>query len=655
MLNKKALRKFVDGSPAPPIPPDHGLLHAQQIDYIVRADVKIIDRHRTLVLYIYDRKQAAGGDTAPVWTMFQACGAYITLARRPDGTTFWRTAAFERLANCWGFASKCAFYSSRDQNRVSRYFHDDSPDFAPLVNAQDKILNRRRQERERRRDNAVRARMKGLPALPRDLAHWAHRNVMPAYFIYNHARGGKAAGICSSCGQEAALSGVKHNAKGICPHCGRTLTMKPRGRIARLYDRDTCQVIQQTKTGEIVVRIIKACCSYWDEKPKTVVYESARQFIRLDRDGIVKCDSYYYSYAGSKWKHGSRPVPFPYQYHFELDMCGHVYCGNLSRSLRGTPWQYCPVRIFYEHFRGPMEMIPFLTAHIKHPRLEHLIKTGFYNLASDLVYRGGYGLELDEAQKRTHRILRVGAEDVDYLRNMDIDLSSLKTFQDYCRRNLKDRQRLLTWQLDKKVGRDIEPALEHMTAHKFIRYMELQYSALQYRLTKYKTPRYPSMQDLVTEYRDYLNMCRKLGYDTLNSFVLYPKDLQKAHDNAAHRVKVKADAQLRRDFTAAMKAITRHLDFEMNGMKILIPSNPDEIIAEGQALHHCVGTYVERVAKHECIILFLRQSGSPDKPFFTVEIRNRKAVQVRGMRNCPATPDVQAFVDHYEKQILSAA
>lgn len=91
MLNKKALRKFADGSPAPPIPPDHGLLHAQQIDYIVRTDVKIIDRHRTLVLYIYDRKQAAGGDTAPVWTMFQACGAYVTLARRPDGTTFWRT------------------------------------------------------------------------------------------------------------------------------------------------------------------------------------------------------------------------------------------------------------------------------------------------------------------------------------------------------------------------------------------------------------------------------------------------------------------------------------------------------------------------------------------------------------------------------------
>lgn len=655
MLNKKALRKFADGSPAPPIPPDHGLLHAQQIDYIVRADVKIIDRHRTLVLYIYDRKQAAGGDTAPVWTMFQACGAYITLARRPDGTTFWRTAAFEKLANYWGFASKCAFYSSRDQNRVSRYFHDDSPDFAPLVNAQDKILNHRRQERERRRDNAVRARMKGLPALPRDLARWAHRNVMPAYFIYNHARGGKAAGICSSCGQEAALSGVKHNAKGICPHCGRTLTMKPRGRLGRLYDRETLQVIQRMKTGEVAVRIIKACCSYYGDHPGTVVYENARQLVRLDRDGIVHHDDYYYSYSESKWKRGHRPVPFPYRYNYEPDICGHVYCGNLPRALRGTPWQYCPVQSFYEHFREPMEMTPFLAAYVDHPRLEHLIKTGFYSLASDLAYRGSYGLDLDESQSRTHRILRVGAEDVGFLRDIDINAASLKIFQGYCQKGLKGRQRLLAWQREQKVDRDIEPALAYMTPHKFMRYLDTQYQALQYRLTQYKSQRYRRMQDLVAEYRDYLDICRKLGYDLDSNSVLFPKDLQKAHDRSARRAKVKANAQLRRDFTAAMKAISRHLDFELDGMKILVPSSPDEIIAEGQALHHCVGSYVERVAKHECIILFLRQSSNIEQPFYTMEVRNRKAVQVRGLQNCPATPEVKAFVDRYEKQILLAA
>ena len=44
-----------------------------------------------------------------------------------------------------------------------------------------------------------------------------------------------------------------------------------------------------------------------------------------------------------------------------------------------------------------------------------------------------------------------------------------------------------------------------------------------------------------------------------------------------------------------------------------------------------------------------------DKPFYTLEIKNRKAVQVRGLKNCPATPEVQAVVDRFESQVLMAA
>lgn len=655
MLNKKAIRRFISENPVPAIPPNHGLLQAQQIDYIVRTAVKIIDRHRMLVLYVYSREQAADGNAVPTWTVFQTGDDYITFSRRSDGTTHWRASAFERLGDSWNFVNRCAFYSSSDRQRMNRYFHDDGSGFMPLLRAQNRILNHRRQKRERQRDKIIRARMKHLPPLPHGLADWALGNVMPAYFIYDHARGGSATGTCSSCGQESILAGVKHNARGICPHCGRELIMKPRGRTGHLCDRETFQVIQGTKSGELVVRIVKACHSYRKENPGTAVYENARQFIRLDRDGSVKCESYYYSYPEAKWKHGNRPVPFHYQYNFESDTCGHVYSGNLPRTLRGTPWQYCPVWTYYGHFHEPMEMLPFLTAYVKHPRLEHLVKTGFYSLASDMVYGRSYGLNLDESRNRTHQILRVGAEDVGFLRDIDIAAAPLKIFQGYCQKGLKDRQRLLMWQQERKVDRDIEPALEHMTPHKVMRYLDTQYGTLQHRLTQYKTQRYRKMQDLVTEYKDYLDMCSKLGYDLNSNSVLFPKDLQKAHDSAAHRAKVKADAQLRRDFVTAMKAISGHLDFEADGMKIVLPSTPDEIIAEGQALHHCVGTYVERVAKHECIILFLRQSSNMDKPFYTLEIRNRKAVQVRGLKNCPATPEVQAVVDRFESQVLMAA
>ncbi len=136
--------------------------------------------------------------------------------------------------------------------------------------------------------------------------------------------------------------------------------------------------------------------------------------------------------------------------------------------------------------------------------------------------------------------------------------------------------------------------------------------------------------------------------------MLYPRDLQKAHDRVQGRVKARANAQLRRDFKTAMQAISGHLDFEQDGMRIVLPSGPEELAAKGNALHHCVGTYADRVAKHECIILFLRQCEDVEKPFFTIEVRGGKITQVRGMKNCPATPEVDAFVAQWERRVLQA-
>ena len=202
-----------------------------------------------------------------------------------------------------------------------------------------------------------------------------------------------------------------------------------------------------------------------------------------------------------------------------------------------------------------MQLLPFLTAHLEHPRLEHLVKVGFYNLVSDLVYLIYASSGLDETQNRTHRLLGVAAEDVPFLRDMDADLPALIMFREYCQQNLKDRQTLLRWQLDRKVERNILPALDHMTAHRFMRYLDGQHSFLQYRKTQYGGLHYNSMQALVTEYRDYLDMCGKLGCDMTSSSILYPKDLQKAHDKLTHRIKLKADAQMRKDFKIAYQNI----------------------------------------------------------------------------------------------------
>ena len=90
----------------------------------------------------------------------------------------------------------------------------------------------------------------------------------------------------------------------------------------------------------------------------------------------------------------------------------------------------------------------------------------------------------------------------------------------------------------------------------------------------------------------------------------------------------------------------------MDGMKVMVPAVPKDLVSEGHALHHCVGSYVGCMAKGECAILFLRRCAEEGKPFYTIEVRDGEVAQVRGMRNCGPTPEVSRFMKRWKEEVL---
>ena len=63
----------------------------------------------------------------------------------------------------------------------------------------------------------------------------------------------------------------------------------------------------------------------------------------------------------------------------------------------------------------------------------------------------------------------------------------------------------------------------------------------------------------------------------------------------------------------------------------IIPHSPQDLINEGDALHHCVGRmgYDEKFAKEQSLIFFIRVVSEPDKPLVTVEysLSQKKVLQ----------------------------
>ena len=75
-------------------------------------------------------------------------------------------------------------------------------------------------------------------------------------------------------------------------------------------------------------------------------------------------------------------------------------------------------------------------------------------------------------------------------------------------------------------------------------------------------------------------------------------------------------------------------DYSDEKYAIVVPKTPSDIINEGTKLHHCVKTYIKKILQQETIILFLRKNNELDIPYFTIELRGDKVVQIHGAFNC---------------------
>ena len=654
-IDKKACRQFLE--PLRPPVSDCGLFLVSALKYIIRTAVKIVGHRRLLVLCLYVRGDDDAPDSKPklAYTMFQASDSFITYDHDPNRKNPWRTVMLENLERDYYFTQdQCAFYSRQDEQRVLNFCKDHSDDGVHVLGRyQQCIRDKETKLRVHRRQKKVVDEFHCLRPLPKGVKAWLCRDVLPAYFFYDYHKGAKRVrGVCSACEQEFELKGVRHNTKGTCPCCGRVFTMKSNKKRGRIGDRETASVVQRLRENELVIRILKA--SRWqprDSAAEVSFYEATRVIIRLTGKGKAETFPYHYECYNAvltPWKKGYPPVMYLYGRNFNAETCGYLYTGNLVKELKGTPWEYCQIGAFYEGVQDQMEVAPYLSAYPTIPAIEFFVKLKLFWLASQIVYRGNYenGQHIVDLNGRNLReILQIEPNDLYWLQNSQSGLRDLFLLRILRREGHRPDETFFTWLNAHKISDTdcFERALQYTTPHKLMRYLDKQFA-------KTDLNSYPGARGILSDYKDYLGFCTELNYDLRNEFVLFPKHLKAAHDEASSRMKYKRVEQYDPQIAAMRDRLKRQYQFKSKGLIVMPPHSAQEIVAEGQKLHHCVGGYAKSMANHECAILFIRQEDQQDKPFYTVEVQKDKIIQARGRNNRAPTQEVQDFLDAWKKK-----
>lgn len=660
-IDKRACRKFA--MPELEFNLNEGVLHVESCPYIIRTAVRNIAGQRILVLYIYQRESILAGSIKPRWVMFHSRDDFATLSFREDAKATWQCSTLGSLDRIGGFDSKCAFYRQQDESRVARFCKCERGAISMLGYLQRLISYRKELERKWKKQRAIIDRMKYVPVLPRDLKGFIHREVMPQYIFYDYQRKAPGHAYCTACRHEVRIAAAKHNTSGLCPRCKKKITFKCRGRRGRIFDRETVQVLQKAEGNGLVLRIIKVYRSFADSDIPNhfEIWENSRQFITLSSSGQCSVDAYYYHYkAGydlTPWCNGYRPVFDRWKYNFTADMSGVLYQRNLSDTLKDTPWVYSQLEAFsgIASFSG---VATFLSAYIKRPKIEHLIKMKLYRLVSGIIY-GGYSYSALQAinfnGENMRAILGIDRPYFPLLRELNPSIDQLHLIRQLLQADHKPSTEQIKWFIASKISNAdaAKELLAHMSVHKLQRYVEQQFApedeAALKRVDYYK------MNTLITDYHDYLCMCKELQYDVKNSFILFPRELKAAHDSVAKTLKDKRTAEHEKAIAGSFDEWQKRYQYQSKELMMIPPHSAKEIVDEGAALHHCVRLYVKNVAEKKSVILFVRSVDEPDKSLCTVEVKDGQVTQARGFDNEEPPAQITAFIEQWKQRVLYAS
>lgn len=616
--------------------------------------MRIIDNagSQTLMTTIFN------ADHQPMARIFMDDYKWITHFTEADGRNEISEGKFDWI--CW---NRDKFYGNfvtdeQSEREADKFFKTYKKDKSPIdrleayqIDTEKRVLEERYDRIRKSADNV----MLLIRPLPKDFEKWVNEEALfeSRYIFYDYKKGRTFMdGYCTVCNTDVKVKKPHHNQPGRCPHCGKKIIYKAQRISTEVWNETDVAYIQSLKGGW-VVRYFRVTKSYYGcsgmysfRNPRLYIHEDCREF---DTDELQKI------YRWDNFKQTGKYMfcEDPYSSHHNGGGY-YLYTRNLKAIFKrdNSFLQYFPLSQLVKN-GALMNVHDILTEPLRHPQLEFLAKLKLYNLTAGLINHNTYEHTLNLSAKGM-QVIGVEKNDLKALQQINPTIGELQIFKATRKYGLPAVKEVVRWIRENKgiTIAQVNRLLHFTTTHRAIRYLneqgervinkEIVKSRYSWEADRY---RYTKITDVCQAWLDYLDNCRRLRYDLKNEFVIFPLHLTQAHDEASKTVEKNKKKYRNQDIADQREEYDCIYRWKTKSLLIRAPKDADEIIAEGQKLHHCVGSYVDKVAARETVILFIRNVKEPDKPFCTLEFLDGRVNQCYGHHDTKIPPEVQKFVD----------
>lgn len=661
----------------------------KEAEHIIEAD--IIDDN-ILQMTFFKAEELRKGNTKPMFRTFFQEEDYINQDLTVEKTkwftsSFWWMNGMRLYDSKWDYKSnefrriERVACSESDRQIISEFFkeyeglEDDCKPWQAIHNYQEASLKKKLDKKHKKETDKIDAVMEQVKDVPEDFEDWIKNVGMSdrCYLVYKPKGKAKAELFCNRCDGKTEVSrkeiALKNNKKVVCPMCGNEVTAKVLGRMPIYIDDEKCvSLVQRTEKG-FLWREFHVRRRLRREGLETVdhIWETTRFFYEEREDRVSITGEYawdtYKQTGKTRW---CELKYYPYVKNTLL------YPNNLPEEWEHTSMKYSAFEIMakteptkqYEYRSG-------IYSYLENKRLEHLIKMGLTKLVGNMFSGGYYSRRLEFEQKSIFDVLKLDKERTRILQSVNGDFECLHILQLARKKNIVMDAATLK-EFRELFGNNpdlLEKKRKNVSVQKFIRYFKKEASKYISEKCRYR-PGDSMEANMASDWLDYISWCEELGYDLNDNYYYMPKNFKTAHDNVAREYtalmdrkeaeRQKRDAEkLEKRMQAAQIKLKDVLKDGMftdgKGLAILLPHDAAEIKEEGRILHHCVGTYVGRVASGQTTILFVRKQDDIQTPYFTLEWSKGHIVQCRGSHNCGMPEAVKRFTDAFEKKMQAIA